>query len=66
MGYSRARGTLIHEKKKTEVENLVSEPLMYRPILCTFFGAVDFLNVLKKGCNFNCPHFHLVMERAQV
>jgi hypothetical protein len=24
---------------------------MYRrPILCTLYGAVDFLNVLKKGC----------------
>ncbi len=26
-------------------------PIMYRgPILCTLYGAVDFLDVLKKGC----------------
>ncbi len=32
---------------------MVGETLgfMYkRPILCTLYGAVDFLNVLKKGC----------------
>ncbi len=30
---------------------------MYRrPILCTLYGAVDFLNVLKKGCWYGGVH----------
>jgi hypothetical protein len=29
---------------------LISSFMYRRPILCTLYGAVDFLNALKKGC----------------
>jgi hypothetical protein len=52
MGYSGAPGTLIYEKNlKAKISCQTPFNIMYRrPILCTLYGAVDFLNVLKKGC----------------
>ncbi len=38
--------------KPYEIKSLHA-PMVFmyrRPILCTLYGAVDFLNVLKKGC----------------
>jgi hypothetical protein len=51
MGYSGAPGTLIYEKNlKAKISCQTPFNIMYRrPILCTLYGAVDFLNVLKKA-----------------
>ena len=52
MGYSGPPGTLIYEKNlQAKISCQTPFNIMYRrPILCTLYGAVDFLNVLKKGC----------------
>ncbi len=40
----------LKEKKSKNVSQTSTIFMYRRPILCTLYGAVDFLNVLKKGC----------------
>ncbi len=39
----------VHDNQRSQRTNIL-DFMFRRPILCTLYGAVDFLNVLKKGC----------------
>ena len=49
IGISENRNIRILLEVPTSIPR-VAQFMYRRPILCTLYGAVDFLNVLKKGC----------------